>query len=167
MSSLTMCLMLTALLVGCKDNDAIYADINNPEAEFDLKGGLVPVDVMMNVSSVHQTDNTRLTDAVTLLDGTSVRRVNAFYLIPYKVQGEIKVTDTPEQELVDEGASYVDQTNYHYYGETYSIPNGVFPVLWPCRCCFDRQGGEWLHHYPQPEQSYADERYLFRSRPHI
>ena len=129
MSSLTMCLMLTALLVGCKDNDAIYADINNPEAEFDRKGGFVPAEVMMNVSSVHKTDNTRLTDAVTLLDGTSVRRVDAFYLIPYKVQGEIKVTDTPEQELVDEGASYVDQTNYHYYGEKFSIPKGTASFL--------------------------------------
>ena len=129
MSSLTMCLMLTALLVGCKDSDAIYADINNPEAEFDLKGGLVPVDVMMNVSSVHQTDNTRLTDAVTLLDGTSVRWVDAFYLIPYKVQRKIEKTDAPETEMVDEGVSYVETTNYHYYGETYSIPKGTASFL--------------------------------------
>ena len=122
-------MLLIAVLAGCKGSDAIFGDINNPEAEFDRKGGFVPAEVMMNVSSVHKTDNTRLTDAVTLLDGTSVRRVNAFYLIPYKVQGEIKVTDTPEQELVDEGASYVDQTNYHYYGEKFSIPKGTASFL--------------------------------------
>lgn len=122
-------MLLIAVLAGCKGSDAIFGDINNPEAEFDRKGGFVPAEVMMNVSSVHKTDNTRLTDAVTLLDGTSVRRVDAFYLIPYKVQGEIKVTDTPEQELVDEGASYVDQTNYHYYGEKFSIPKGTASFL--------------------------------------
>ena len=122
-------MLLIAVLAGCKGSDAIFGDINNPEAEFDRKGGFVPAEVMMNVSSVHKTDNTRLTDAVTLLDGTSVRRVNAFYLIPYKVQGEIKVTDTPEQELVDEGASFVDHTNYHYYGEKFSIPKGTASFL--------------------------------------
>ena len=122
-------MLLIAVLAGCKGSDAIFGDINNPEAEFDRKGGFVPAEVMMNVSSVHKTDNTRLTDAVTLLDGTSVRWVDAFYLIPYKVQGEIKVTDTPEQELVDEGASYVDQTNYHYYGEKFSIPKGTASFL--------------------------------------
>ena len=123
-------MLLIAVLAGCKGSDAIFGDINNPEAEFDRKGGFVPAEVMMNVSSVHKTDNTRLTDAVTLLDGTSVRWVNAFYLIPYKVQErKIEVTDTPEQELVDEGASYVDQTNYHYYGEKFSIPKGTASFL--------------------------------------
>ena len=122
-------MLLIAVLAGCKGSDAIFGDINNPEAEFDRKGGFVPAEVMMNVSSVHKTDNTRLTDAVTLLDGTSVRWVDAFYLIPYKVQRKILVTDTPEQELVDEGASYVDQTNYHYYGEKFSIPKGTASFL--------------------------------------
>ena len=124
-------MLLIAVLAGCKGSDAIFGDINNPEVEFELKGGQVPVDVMMNVSSVHKTDNTRLTDAVTLLDGNSsnVRYLGSFYLIPYQVRRKITEGDSPLDAPIDNGLNYVNQTTHHYYGGAYSVPRGTASFL--------------------------------------
>jgi len=124
-------MLLIAVLAGCKGSDAIFGDINNPEVEFELKGGQVPVDVMMNVSSARKTDNTRLLDAVTLLDGNSsnVRYLGSFYLIPYQVRRKITEGDSPLDAPIDNGLNYVNQTTHHYYGGAYSVPRGTASFL--------------------------------------
>ena len=124
-------MLLIAVLAGCKGSDAIFGDINNPEVEFELKGGQVPVDVMMNVSSARKTDNTRLLDAVTLLDGNSsnVRYLRSFYLIPYQVRRKITEGDSPLDAPIDNGLNYVNQTTHHYYGGAYSVPRGTASFL--------------------------------------
>lgn len=123
------------VLTGCKDGDAIFSDINDPEADFLRAGehGLVPISMSMNISSNRRTDNgTRMSNTVTQIESPSLRTVTDFHVIPYSVKREITASDQPlvgqENDLPQVGG-----TTYYYYGAAHNVPKGTSSFLCYCK----------------------------------
>lgn len=75
------------------------------------------VQLMLSVASQQGQTDSRLADNVTLVDGTSVRLVNQFRIIPYSVQRKITATDVPYLDPFSEVSNVASKDRqYHYYG---------------------------------------------------
>lgn len=125
------------VLTSCKDGDAVFSDINDPEADFQRAGehGIIPISMSMNISSNRQMNNgTRMTSDVTQIAATpaQLRTVQDFHIIPYGVKREITATDQP---LIgqENGLPRVGGTTYFYYGAAYNVPKGTASFLSYCR----------------------------------
>lgn len=95
--------------------------------------GEVPVRLAMNISSVRTEGNsTRMSASMTQQTGFDYRKIQDLHAIPYDVRGVISSTDDPLIGRVD-GLSFVDYTEYHYFGEAQMVPVGTASFLCYCR----------------------------------
>lgn len=122
-------LLIATLFAGCKDGDAVFADINDPEYDFKVAGEMVRVDLSMNISSSRSSNtSSRLSNNVTQTSTGTSRIVSDIYLIPFAKKGVIEATDRPLVDVAG-GLSYVGSTSYHYYGQPYNVPRNTASFL--------------------------------------
>ena len=92
----------------------------------------IPVYLAMNVSSERADGySTRMSAIMTQQTG-NYRKIQDLHLIPYSVRGTIHAEDNPLIGRVDE-LSFVESTEYHYFGQRKMVPTGTASFLCYCR----------------------------------
>ena len=125
--TLISCICLTALLVSCKDGDAIFSDINHPEDDFFVGQSDVQLAITMGQGAATRSSYSEVQGGGTFLG------INDLWLIPFSVNSAVEPVSATDSRLApayNAGAlnSLYTNTNSHLY-EMMSATRGTGSYL--------------------------------------